>query len=533
MTCDCSLETIPIFQFPLGFHTISLWYLAQYYDGTARPFYGHFLLYPEQNPLPTSAQVDYGRILTRICQFVLRSDSASDSEISMFLTPFYDRNANFAALLHTRSPAGDSYVITRVPRGSEDGIVPFLRQTTEFGCGYVFALNFVDDLIDSVAITAGQPFLMNSLILREFSTKETVAAKSTLIEQRITSLKIGIFQVDWAIVSISGSMSLVICRPPNFYRIGDNFSMVYESDKVFEGAKIAIVCYRHLSFISRRQFNIKPEKSTIFHWPYLPTDSLWCSVLQSKIDTWKAEKHSFVGYLSNCLRTPAYYFIQSGNDNLTSAAASVFIDLPGNTAAAESIASKFIIPGVKLGHVSAQIAEFQKFCFWVRATVRLLKSFVVGDLRQVELSLLGIFRVLPQKNHTLVSYSVLFCAEAIRIFHPQRGRTEEFYGAVVKIYRFIFGDQFDNIMGIPNYDVPRPLRSQLVSLDTCQKQFFSVPFKRTVQSIAPVLTRLNKYYQGAVNHKGLKFPERLPSFKLDPVYLGFLKREPVDKSIEM
>lgn len=116
VTCDGPAETIPIFRFPLGFHTISLWYLAQYYDGTARPFYDHFLLYPEQNPLSTSPHVDYGRILVRICQFVLRSDSASGDEISRFLTAFYDRKANIAALLRARSPGGDSYVINRVPR---------------------------------------------------------------------------------------------------------------------------------------------------------------------------------------------------------------------------------------------------------------------------------------------------------------------------------------------------------------------------------------------------------------------------------
>jgi len=88
-------------------------------------------------------------------------------------------------------------------------------------------------------------------------------------------------------------------------------------------------------------------------------------------------------------------------------------------------------------------------------------------------------------------------------------------------------------MGIAKYDVPRPLRSQLVSIDTCRAQFTWIPFKRAVQSLAPVLVRLEKYYTRAVAERKLTFPDELPGFKLDPVYLEFLKREEFDGAVEL
>jgi hypothetical protein len=530
---DGDEELIPKFQLPLGFHILCLYFLAQYYDGTARVFYDSFLFSGRSNPIPHNPLIDFSPILSSTISHILRAPDLSPSDFASFLARFHDRGNLGPPLLRLPQLGDPSYSIWACPRGSESGVVHLLVQSRERERPFLFLFNSIDRVSFGVMVTAGQPFLINSILSREFSTPESVTAKSSKIRAPIDDLKIGQFQIDWAIATVSGIVRLIVCRPPQFLAISDNSSAVYNSAELaFSNARIVMACYRHTEFLSKRRLAVRDSSpDSVFHSPPIEGDALWCSFLKQSMDVWRTEKVPFVTYFAKCLQIPGFYFVHVGVSNAVSAAVSIFLDMPANTDAAAGIISQHILPGAHAEHFQTEFTEFARYCFWIRSLIRVLKAMVVGDLPRLQACLRGLFRVLPTRSTTVISFSVRMCAEAIRIFHPQRGRTEEFYAGVVRIYRFIFGDQFDTVMGIEKYDVPRPLRSQPVTIDTCSKQFPALPFKKEVQTVARVVVRFEKYFNDAVAVRGLAVPSELWHFKLDPVYVDFLKKVVIGDSV--
>jgi hypothetical protein len=121
-----------------------------------------------------------------------------------------------------------------------------------------------DRLTRGAVATAGQPFLLNSFIDRQFATAESIAAKSAQLQSRIAALELGQFQADWAIATVSGVPTLFLCRPPRLFAICDHVSAVYESaDAAFAGGQFALVCYRHSYFFAKRRFAVRRGKASV------------------------------------------------------------------------------------------------------------------------------------------------------------------------------------------------------------------------------------------------------------------------------
>jgi hypothetical protein len=520
-------ELIPQFQLPLGLHTLCLYFLAQYYDGSARVFYDSFLFPNRPNPIPHNPLIDFSPILSATTSHILRAPDLSPADFASFLARFYDRGSHGPPLLRLPQLGNPSYSVWACPRGSESGVVHLLVQNRERERPFLFFFNSIDRLTYGVTVTAGQPFLIDSILSREFSTPESVAAQSPKLRARIDSLRLGQFQIDWAIVTVCGIVRLIVCRPPQFFAISDNSSTVYNTaESAFASARIVLACYRHTEFLSKSRLAVRGRSpACVFHSPPIDGDALWCSFLKQSMDVWRTEKIPFVTYFAKCLQIPGFYFVHTGASNAVSTAVSVFLDMPANPDAAAAIVSQHILPGAHAEHFQT---EFARYCCWIRSLIRVLKAMVIGDLPRLQGCLRGLFRWLPMRSTTVISFSVRMCAEAIRIFHPQRGRREEFYAGVIRIYRFIFGDQFDAVMGIEKYDVPRPLRSQSVTIDTCAKQFAAAPFKNEVQAVGRVVVRFEKYFNEAVT-----VPSEVWHFKLDPVYLDFLKKAVIGNSVEL
>jgi hypothetical protein len=531
VTMEGDTETIPEFQFPLGFHTLSLFLLAQYYDGNARIFYESFLFSGQPNPFSNSQLTDFGPILTAVLTHFRCSPDFSDKDFVTFLAGFYDRGNNGHEILKLPQLGQTPYAAWECPHGSERSVVHLIVQNRERDRPLLVHFSSFEGLLPAVTLTAGQPFVINSLISREYSTSDSVSAKFAAIRPRINAFKFGQFQVDWAIATSFGIVKLILCRPPQFFCISQNSSAVCDSpEEAFAGSHIVLACYRHTYFISRRKFGVRNSPS---HPGPTDSDGLWCSVLNGSMETWRNERLPMIGHIIKCLQIPAFYFVHSGASNAVSGAASIFLDIPMNPALAAAIAAKHCHPGAQMSQFRVEFNDFAHFCFWVRALIRVFKAMVMGDVARVLMSLAGLFRGLPIRNARVIAFSVWICGEAIRIFHPQRGRTEEFYAGVVRIYRFIFGDQFDTIIGLERYDVPRPLRNQLVTFETCSRLFEVAPFKRDVRTIASVIVRLEKYFKRVVAVRKLTIPPESPRWKLDPIYLDFLTKVVIAPSVEL
>lgn len=521
---------IPSFSLPIGFHTLSLFFIASYYDGNATAFFKHFVFEDKSERFNNLDKVDFTKSLDTIVNFIF-----DDQRPERVLRGLSDRRCDITRMAMLKAIGTEEYVTNEVPRGAEDGILEYLREASDVSRRYLFLVNaipFYDINAFAITTTAGQPMFMNSIIRKEYPTIDSVTVKRDKIPETVNSLAVGQFQVDWAIVSVKGCISLVLLRPPTYVRISDAVTTFVENP--FEDATIHMICYRHHSFIHGRKYVIanSSDDACVFHNPSIPGDEIWCRIMRAKLEKWQQRMPLFVKYVSKCVEFPALYLTSIGYSDDISFASAIFIDYSANIEAATSICQKYILGSAQYASVKVPVAEYARFCFWVRSFVRVLKAISLGDLKSIEVHLLSVFRSLPAKNHFLVANSILLCTECLRIFHSQRGKNEELYISILRIFRFVLGEQFSAVVGLQKSDIPRPLRNQIVNVENCAKLFHGMPFRKDKQSPAPVLLRLRKYFEQCIA-RGLDIPTEVPEFTLDPAYIAFLKLQKFDVCIEI
>ena len=521
---------IPRFSLPIGFHTLSLFFIASYYDGNATAFFKNFVFEDDSERFSKADTVDFTKHFDSVCRFIF-----GEQRLELVLRRLTDRRGDITAITRLKTIGTEDYVTNVVPRGSERGIVEYLRDVSDVSRRYLFIVNAIQFCdVDAFAVntTAGQPVFMNSVIRKEYATIDSVNMKSEKIPETVESLTVGQFQIDWAIVSQNGCLSLVLIRPPVYIRICDGATMFLE--RPFEDCNIHLICYRHYTFIKGKKYAIQTgeQEEAVFHNTAIPSDEIWCKIIRIRMDKWRhAYSLPLVKYVAKCVEFPALYLSSIGYNDEVAFASTVFVEYNANIEGATAICQKFISPSIQYASAKMPIIEYGRFCFWVRSMIRVLKAISNSDLHSIEIHLLSVFRALPAKNHFFVSNSVLLCTECLRIFHSQRGKNEELYITILRIFRFVLGEQFYTLVGLQKSDIPRPLRSQIVNVDNCSKLFRLTPFKKAKQSPAAVVLRLRKYHERAIS-RGLDIPTEVPEFALDPTYMEFLKLQKFDVCIE-
>jgi hypothetical protein len=523
-------ELIPVFKLPYGFHSLSLCLIAEYYDGGLTSLYESFVFPALKGSFREMSSIDFGDVLQAFFSHLVGCESPK--KIQESIKHLFDRNSDFRGILDLLSITQNQYSLHFVPRHSEIGIVHILRHSSDFSRPHIFLLDSIPSATFpsyAVSITAGQPILMNSVIKDNFATINSIEAKSDWIPECIASMKIGQFQIDWAIVVIEGHFALILCRTPTYFMIGDGY--LQEFDKLgdaFANTYVICVSYRHSAFISSKRLKLREVQEEFFHFPVIPFDKIFCCLIKERLQKLKNCKINFRKYIRNCVKYPSFYLTQIGIAMDLAISASIFIDLDSNPGAASSIASEFVYGKATLDTVKQCINQYNRFCFWLRSVVRVLKALFIEKCGILEKSLLAVFKSLPAKSHFLVAFSVFLCTEAIRRFHKFRTENEDLWRSILRIFRYIFGDRFDEVMNIRRFDVPRTLRSEVVHLDSCIGLFCAIPFKNEKRCANAVLNRFEKY----LGKSQIEELEEAKIYQLLPAYLEFLNLQSFEKTME-
>lgn len=333
-------ESVPFFLLPFGFHSLSLFQIAQYYDGSAKNFYQN-IIFPNSSTNDSDTEslnfakykiFDYSQFFIQIFHNFQVPNSIQSCQYINLCDRYFDINF-FLSL----QPLGDtSFISYHIPKGNEDGIAYILSQTRNFLRPHLFSLMSVpfSSISAKITITTGQPFLFNKILSSNYSNVDSINSRKESLVNDINALKQKEFQIDWSIVSINGLASLILVRPPQYLRIGDRSLEIFDSlDKAFENSNIYLVCYRHSQFIKRMHFEISEKSSKIDH--HISSDSFFCNMLKNEMGRSfnQVEPFDFESYLIYSLRFPSFYLMNCGFEKEIAMAASVFIDDPKGRAA--------------------------------------------------------------------------------------------------------------------------------------------------------------------------------------------------------
>lgn len=644
-----SKDSIPVFLLPYGYHSLSLFQIAQFYDGTAANFYKNIIFARNFNEKsktqPDSFSkhnvFDYSHCFHQIISNFQIPKSIQSSQYIKLSDRFFDMD-----FFLTLPPLGDlSFVSYHIPKGKEDGIVYILSQTREFTRSHLFSLMSApfSSLSAKVTITAGQPFLLNKILSKTYTNVDSIYSRKESLTNDINNLKQNSFQIDWAIASINGFSTLILVRPPQYLRISDRHLELFDGiEKAFENSNVYLVCYRHSQFINNTNFEKSIESSEVDK--PIKSDTFFCSLLKDEMKKNFLEKNSmdFLSYLVYSLRFPSFFLMNCGFEKEIAMAASVFVDDPkgrsaslfipilskkmsnksevddqkvqkksdlepiGNAPAPASTvfesdtesksieknssneeekeiktsiekveksdskendftlsekpeketnenddndddesnsAAVFVSPfqdqdevesklfSTQSMQVKIAVQEYFKFCFWLRSFITVIKCICRRDIMGIADNSLSCFRSLPLRNRRVVVSTILILTESLRKFRKQRSPSDEFYQKVLRIFKSLFGEEFDQILGLHKWEVPREMRSQVVCVDNCVKMFYVRTFKNEKISINNVIYRLTKYMEPVM--KEFSFDQEVPNFKFCQSYIDFLKLQKFEKIIEI
>lgn len=515
------VEQMPIFQIPIGFNMYSLFNIARYYDGTGISIYNHKALNKNDIDFSKTSFIDFSDNFESIIKIELSEITPSQVNIMNFLSNYTDR-------MFDTSIISKYYATYEVQVGYEPGIAHYLSGTRQLDKPIVFLLNDTDylDVPTGVITTSGQPYLMNSLIKEKFSTESSVAAKHDQIKSIVARLKNGQFQINWAIVTKNGKFSLILCRHPSYFEITNKATRKFKNfEDATKDSNFKVICYEHTFYQSKVNYEITKEDPELP--PFVPSDMIYCTYLFDQIKEWKSTKYSLKEFMVNSIHYSAFFLAKSGFDEDICVAASFFIEYPD---VAASISYK-LLKGIQEDNVKLALDMYKRFSTWIRCLNRSLKGMEKGDLEYIQSGFLGCFLSLPARNHYITSISIIIAIEAMKVFHKQRGQNDKFYFSMLKIFRFLLGDQFDIILGIPKYDVPRNLRLQVVSVDTCVKQFYLPTFYSKTKSPRKISDKFLSYLNSFEEKNGQINNDDEASFAIEKVFIEFLKLQTLELSI--
>lgn len=515
-------QNIPIFKFPTGLEIISLFYLLQYYDNSALPFYEHFLF---SDDLPNfdiiqkgqSEICDFYPYLLRILKFLCISiDPSEVVNIEKSIFQFFDYSMNFQQLFLNSSISNTKFIVNTIPHGNEEGIPYYLMHVSDFFPSYVFILDSVQFIKgipaneqisnwSSIITTCGQPTLMNEIISQSFSTPQAIQNKEAQIPDLIKKIHCGEFEINWIIFSVSNCNFALLCRFPTFIRIGNGSTLIFSSiHEALKDAKIKLICYTHSSYDTRyipKVYNSKPINLS------KNIDSVILSNLSSLLPKIISKSRSFIDFVENSTLYPGFFLAALGYDLNSS------ISLSFNEAQNENEAK--------------MRKDYLNFTMWQRAFTRVLKHFyyisndetLESKLDVLLSSLKSCFAVLPVKSAFLTNATFQILVQAMKALHQRKNQNNAFFGEALKILRFVIGDDFDSILKISRIDIPKSIKVVNVSFEACQEEFSFKQFKSETKSSQASLHRFNKY----MKLLGLDFFLEMPQFDYDPFFSQFHK----------
>ncbi|OHT16805.1 hypothetical protein TRFO_12875 [Tritrichomonas foetus] len=506
-------ETIPVFVLPYGFNELSLFQIAQYYDGTAQNYFQNMIFSPTSPPFSQQKTIDYSNYFSQ----VLQNQLPNDITIGM-----YDRFFDSDLFLSLYSLGVPSFKAYKIPKGNEDGIVHILSNSRDYTRSHIFSLSSspFSSIPLCVHVTIGQPYLLNNIISEKYANVESVNAREAAIHEDIANLKLDQFQIDWALVSIDGYPALILCRPPQFIRISDNnllsFDSVYDA---FKNSFVYMVNYRHSKFINNVGIDSISSSSEAAPCRPINSDFIFCKLLKEQMS--KDNSFDFLSYLIYSLRFPSFFLIEANFEPEIALAASVCIDNGRPTT--------YFIEGINTEQTKLAIQEYYRFCFWLRSLISVMKAILAKDVDKVGETILACFKALPYKNRYIMVSTILFITDTMQIFKQHRRSEDEFFIRILKIFKHVFGDDFDQVLSVQKWEIPRSIRNHVINVDSCVKMFYSKPFKTEKITIPNVIRRFTKYY--------LPLKEELfhnidpPKFRLCQSYIDFLKLQVFEKTI--
>ena len=326
-------------------------------------------------------------------------------------------------------------------------------------------------------------------------------------------------------VSISNSNYVIFCRNPNFIRIGDNDSQVFSSfEEATKESKIKIVCYTHSSIISNYQNTFqnlpskkeqqpknpqkseeeKSESTKVKHFP-IKLDTLISVQLCIFIPKLLKRSETFYDFVCNSTLYPGFYLYSLGYDLSTGISVSFY--------GAENLEQK------------TMEFDYYLFTMWIHSLTRILKVLSIvsksahEDFQYESLldALYGTFAALPVKSTLLTNATFQITVQAIKSLHSKRGENDSLYFNALKILKFVIGYDFDTVLRIAKTDVPRSIRSLIISFETCSKLFTFKPFKTKTKATQSTFKRFERYYKKL----GIDFNMEMPDFKYEPFFVQF------------
>lgn len=626
-----SKELVPIFLLPFGFHSLSLFQIAQYYDGTATNFYKNIIFTNDFENNPDIQHEDFSKY--KFCDYshyfhqIMQNFQIPKSMQSPQYIKLCDRYFDIDLFLSLPSLGDLSYISYHIPKGNEDGIIYILAQSREFLRSHLFSLMSVpfSSLSAKITITSGQPFLFNKILSSNYSNVESINSRKESLTTDMNDLKQHEYLIDWALVSQNGFPSLIIVRPPQYLRICDrNLELFNTIDKAFENSNVYLVSYRHSQFLNRIKFEKSDEQSSMIERP-IKSDLFFCNLLKDEMKRkfTKNSQSDFESFLIYSLHFPSFYLMSCGFEKEIAMAASVEVDDPKGRAVPlfiplllkslksaelddqndhkntnlnpveeapapastvldndktdkfdsnnsneqnddeniekseekiendlhndeedeeengavfvspfqdqEEVESKLLLN--KSNQIKIAVQEYFKFCFWLRSFISVLKFFCRRDSNGIAESSLSCFRSLPLRNRRVVISTILLLIESLKKFRKLRGQNDDFYQKVLKIFKNLFGEEFDQVLGLQKWEVPRDMRKQVVCVDNCVKMFYVRSFKNEKISVNNAIYKLTKYMDPVM--KEISFDQDVPNFKFCQSYIDFLKLQKFDKIIEI
>ena len=520
-------ESIPVFLLPFGFNALSLFQIAQFYDGSGREFFRSLIFNDNFPPFSQNRTVDYSYYFSQCLIHQL------PNELSYELS---DRFFDSDKLLELFPLGSLSFKSFQVPKGKESGITQILSQSNNYSAPHVFSLSSapLSSIPPAVVVTIAQPALLNKVIQNKYGNIESMLARENAIKADVASLKYNEFQIDWAIGTLNGSVVLILCRPPQFIQIKDmNINSFSTVEKAFEYVNIYLLCYRHSKFISKIGFNkVTPVvisssackgNVTVIYSPCRPieADSIYCNILHQEMSN--KFNFDFESYIIYSLRFPSFYLSNASFDEDVSMAAAVLID--------QGRCASLFIENMDNNLMKTAIFEYNKFCYWLRSLIRVFKAINNNDINKITETILACFKSLPVRNQYIMVSMVLISIQSIKRYRQHKNQNEEFFQLMLVIFKHVLGDEFDQVLGIQKWEVPRSLRNQVVNIDSCVNLFYSTPFKKQRKTINSVIQRFSKYFDPIKNI--FSFMQNPLRFKLCPSYVDFLKLQAYDTSIEI
>ena len=521
-----SNQDIPVFKFPVGFHGFCLYNLANFFEEKGTKIFNNFQLEGGETDVFTGSQkeVDFTHFFNNIVDFFLHDLKHERIDANDFLTKISDRSPNIMANIVENGLVGFAEpIILNVPKGKEDGIVYSLSASRNVDVSQIFLVDTSKESIPhAVSVTAAQPHLFNDVVETQFPLLTSIEKKRKAAISILHNLSIGQFELQWAIVTLNGIFSLIICRSPFFIRISDNSTLTFNSlDDALLNARVLAVSYRYAEFSSNIELRCA-QSVNILHNECIEGDKTYFELARKKFNE-EFDYSNLYEFIERSIDVPAYYFRAANYGETIAQAASIFVQYPNNTVSASTIVSGLLKNPPSYDQTMNATNEYYRFLFWVRSITTAIKTIISGDLDRLLAAFRSCFYSLPGRVGFLVTATIRLIMNSLNIFRKRRGMNEKFSENVLLLFAHALGTSFADVLGFKKYDLFKSSRTVLVTQEACAGAFVPLEFERASISPERAIAKLKDAIEKLKAEKSIDFIFDSSDYELDPEYIEFLK----------